>query len=269
MRKRVPGDANDTAQVELRGVRLAFGRRVVFGDLSFRVPKGEIAIVMGGSGSGKSTVLRMVGGLQAPDAGQVSVAGRDLTTLDDYGVQQVRRHLGMLFQSGALLDSMTVFENIALPLREHTDMRESEIRSAVRRRLDSVGLDGVEDLLPRQLSGGMLRRVGLARAIVEDPDILLCDEPFSGLDPINVSRIEALLVKLNRDLGLTVMVTSHHMASSLRMGSRIVLLRDGGAVCGTPRELAASADPKIKEFLGADGAAYLLSLADSPREGTA
>ncbi|MFT5443260.1 MAG: phospholipid/cholesterol/gamma-HCH transport system ATP-binding protein, partial [Myxococcota bacterium] len=179
--------------------------------------------------------------------------------LDEPGLAQVRKRLGMLFQNGALLDSMTIFDNVALPLREHSDLSETEIAAAVRDRLDAVGLDDVEQLLPGELSGGMLRRAALARAIIENPEILLCDEPFSGLDPPNVERIEALLTRLNRERGLTVVVTSHHMASSLRMGHRLVLLKDGAAVSGTPRELAQSEDSNIRDFLGADGVAYLKS----------
>jgi len=253
--------ADAAAHVELRSVRLSFGTRPVFRELSCVIPRGRITVLMGGSGSGKSTVLRMIAGLQRPDAGTIVVAGVEVQTLNERGLVAVRRHLGMLFQNGALLDSMTVFENVALPLREHTDLRESAIREAVVSRLADVGLPDVADLLPRQLSGGMLRRAALARAIIEDPEILLCDEPFSGLDPPNVERIEALLVRLNRERGLTVIVTSHHMASSLRMGDQIVLLRDGGAVCGRPQELARSSDDRISEFLGADADAYLRTLA--------
>lgn len=166
----------------------------------------------------------------------------------------------MLFQNGALLDSMTVFENVGLPLREHTKESPEAIRSRVARVLDAVGLEDVEPLLPRELSGGMLRRVAFARAIVMEPEILLCDEPFSGLDPLNVTRIEELLMQLNRELGLTVVVTSHHMASSLRMADQMILLRDGGCVTGTPEDLADHADDRVKEFLGEDGRAFLARL---------
>jgi phospholipid/cholesterol/gamma-HCH transport system ATP-binding protein len=249
-----------TADVELRSVSLAFGERGVFRDLTCRMAAGRISILMGGSGAGKSTVLRMVGGLLRPDAGRVEVAGEDLLQLGEADVARVRRRLGMLFQNGALLDSMTIFENVALPLREHAKLKEDALREAVHGRLSAVGLEGVDDLLPGELSGGMLRRAALARAIIEDPEILLCDEPFSGLDPPNVERIEALLTRLNRELGLTVIVTSHHMASSLRMGDELILLRDGAAISGAPRELAASGDHEVREFLGADGDAYLKSV---------
>ena len=242
------------AHVEFESVRLAYGERTIFDDLSCRFARARITVLMGGSGTGKSTVLRMIGGLQRPDGGVVRVAGEDVASASDANVQQVRRHLGMLFQDGALLDSMTVLENVGLPLREHTKLGEAEIQDAVHERLEAVGLHDVDDLLPGELSGGMLRRVALARAIIMDPEIVLCDEPFSGLDPPNVERIEALFSELCRERGLTLIVTSHHMASSLRMSDRIVLLRHGRAVTGTPGDLATSGDPEITEFLGTDGA---------------
>ena len=223
---------------------LAFGKRKVFDGMSCRMRKGEIHLLLGGSGTGKSTLLRMIGGLQRPDSGDVRVAGHLLSEKSERELGEIRKGIGMLFQNGALLDSMTVLENVGLPLREHLRQPWAEIATHVARVLKSVGLDGVEGLLPRQLSGGMLRRVAFARAIVMEPEILLCDEPFSGLDPINVSRIEDLLVELNRKLGLTIVVTSHHMASSLRMAHQMILLRRGGCVAGTSEELASSSDPE-------------------------
>jgi phospholipid/cholesterol/gamma-HCH transport system ATP-binding protein len=165
---------------------------------------------------------------------------------------RVRERIGMLFQGGALLDSMTVFENVALPLREHTRQSEAEISERVGRNLAAVGLPDVADLYPRHLSGGMSRRAALARSIVMNPEIVLCDEPFSGLDPLNVRRIEALLVDLSRRAGLTLIVTSHHLASSLRMADRIVFLVDGRAVTGSPEELLRSSDHRIVDFLAAE-----------------
>ena len=251
------------SHVAFDSINLSYGTRDVFQDLACEMLARRVTVLMGPSGSGKSTLLRMIGGLQRPDSGSITVAGQELQDLDESGLAQVRKHLGMLFQNGALLDSMSIFDNVALPLREHSELNSAEIAVAVRERLDAVGLDDVEKLLPGELSGGMLRRAALARAIVEDPEILLCDEPFSGLDPLNVERIEALLMRLNRERGLTVIVTSHHMASSLRMGHRLVLLKDKGAVSGTPRDLAMSEDSDIHEFLGADGGAYLKTLSSS------
>jgi phospholipid/cholesterol/gamma-HCH transport system ATP-binding protein len=249
------GSPPEEVHVELECVRLAFGEREIFKDLSCQFARARITVLMGGSGTGKSTVLRMIGGLQRPDSGQVRIAGDDVASCPEAEVQRVRQRLGMLFQEGALLDSMSVLENVGLPLREHRGLGESEIRDAVHERLAAVGLEGVDDLLPGELSGGMLRRVALARAIILDPEIVLCDEPFSGLDPPNVERIEALFSELCRMRGLTLIVTSHHMASSLRMSDQIVLLRQGRALTGTPGSLATSGDPEIADFLGSDGAA--------------
>jgi phospholipid/cholesterol/gamma-HCH transport system ATP-binding protein len=216
--------------------------------MSCRMRKGGIHLLLGGSGTGKSTLLRMIGGLQRPDSGDVRVAGHLLSEKSERELGEIRKGIGMLFQNGALLDSMTVLENVGLPLREHMRKSWADIATHVARVLKSVGLEGVEGLLPRQLSGGMLRRVAFARAIVMEPEILLCDEPFSGLDPVNVSRIEDLLVELNRALGLTIVVTSHHMASSLRMAHQMILLRRGGCIAGSPEDLASSTDAEVTEL---------------------
>lgn len=226
-----------------------FDRREIFRDLGCVFPRGQLTMLMGGSGSGKTTILRLVGGLLRPQAGSVLVAGEDVARLREGELRRVRHRLGMLFQSGALLDSMTVFENVALPLREHTRLGAAAIAEAVRRRLDAVGLAEVEDLLPGQLSGGMLRRVALARAIVMDPEIVLCDEPFSGLDPPNVRRIEHVLRGLNRDMGLTLLVTAHHYDSALRIADRVALLLGGRLVVGTPQELLESEDSRVTGFI--------------------
>ncbi len=260
------------AAIEIHSLRFAFGSREVFRDLSCAFRGGEISVVMGGSGCGKTTLMRLVGGLQRPDGGTIALDGEPISGLSGRALERLRRRFGMLFQGGALLDSMTIFENVALPLREHARLSEDELAQAVHRRLRAVGLEDVDELLPGELSGGMLRRAALARAIIMDPEILLCDEPFSGLDPPNVDRIEGLLSELNRELGLTVIVSSHHMASSLRMGHQIVLLQEGQAVSGTPGALATSHDSSILEFLGADGAAFASRLAQgaaAPQAGPA
>ena len=251
---------SDEDFISVRNVRLAFGERVVYDGLECHLQKGKIHLLLGGSGSGKSTLLRMIGGLQGPDSGEIRVGGRLLSGLREHELGEIRKGIGMLFQNGALLDSMTVLENVGLPLREHTKKSSAEIAARVSQVLSSVGLEGVESLLPRELSGGMLRRVAFARAIVMEPEILLCDEPFSGLDPLNVTRIEDLLVRLNVELGLTIVITSHHMASSLRMADQLILLRDGKCIAGTPEELAASRDEGVIEFLGEDGRAFLARL---------
>jgi phospholipid/cholesterol/gamma-HCH transport system ATP-binding protein len=243
---------------------MAFGRRVVFQDLSCVFPRGRISVLMGGSGVGKSMLLRLIAGLECPDSGSITVAGQEITGLSERALAPVRRQLGMLFQNGALLDSMSVFDNVALPLREHTGYSDREIAYVVHDRLEAVGLEDVDELLPGELSGGMLRRAALARAIIMSPEILLCDEPFSGLDPPNVERVEGLLTRLCHELGLTILVSSHHMASALRMGHQIILLREGGAVSGSPRILATSGDSEITDFLGADGRTLAAGLISGP-----
>lgn len=240
------------SRVQLNDVHLTRGDRQVFRGLSCDFPRGKISVVLGGSGSGKSTLLRVIGGLTRPNSGSVRVAGQEITGLSDRELFRMRDRLGMLFQGGALLDSLTIFENVALPLREHSKLSEEDIAAEVRRRLDAVGLPDIESLLPGQLSGGMNRRAALARALVTDPEIVLVDEPFSGLDPINVRRIENVLVDLNRRLGLTMIVTSHHLASALRMAFQLVFLVDGGAVLGAPNELLTSDDERVRLFLAAE-----------------
>jgi phospholipid/cholesterol/gamma-HCH transport system ATP-binding protein len=242
------------AHVALENVRVAFGPRVVFEQLDCRFPRGRISVLMGGSGSGKSTILRVIGGLVRPVHGHVWVAGEDVTRLSERGLNRVRRRLGMLFQGSALFDSLSVAENVALPLRERRELSRQEIAAEVQRRLADVGLEDSGGLMPAQLSGGMQRRVGLARAIVSSPEILLCDEPFSGLDPLNVRRIEALLVDLNRRYGHTLIVTSHHVPSTRRMAQQVVFVREGRAVAGSPAELERGPDPGIAEFFRAEEA---------------
>jgi len=242
--------AAPSPHVLLRHVRRAFGRRVVFDDLCCEFPRGNITVIAGGSGSGKSTLLRLVGGLIRPDAGEVLVDGRDVARLRESGLAEVRQGLGMLFQNGALLDSLSVFANVAFPLREHSDLSEREIAEVVHESLRHVGLADVDALLPGQLSGGMRKRVALARAIVRRPSLLLVDEPFSGLDPISALRIERLLVQLRGEGGLTLLVVSHDPPSTLRMAAHLVALVGGRAVQGPPRTLLGHADPRVRALLG-------------------
>ena len=245
-------DREVEARVRLEDVTLSFGRREIFRGLDCAFPRGRISVVMGGSGSGKSTLLRMVAGLVRPVSGRVWVAGEEVGALPERELFRVRERIGMLFQHGALLDSLTVFDNVALPLREHTTLSESDIASEVGRRLAAVGLPDVSGLYPRELSGGMMRRAALARAIITDPEIVLCDEPFSGLDPVNVRRIEKLFVSLNERLGISLLVTSHHIPSSLRMAHQIVFLQDGRAQSGTPEAMRHHADERISGFFAAE-----------------
>ncbi len=241
--------AVDDAPVIFTDVDMAFEDRVVLRGFSCRFPRGKISVILGGSGSGKTTILRLIGGLVQPQRGRITVAGVDISALSETQMYTVRRKLGMMFQGGALLDSLTIFDNLAFPLREHTSMTETEIAAEVHRQLTAVGLSDVDDLLPGQLSGGMIRRAALARAIIRQPEILLCDEPFSGLDPISVKRIEALLQRINRRLNVTMLVSSHHIPSTMRMADQVVLLLDDHTVAGVPAELCQSPDPRIAGFL--------------------
>jgi phospholipid/cholesterol/gamma-HCH transport system ATP-binding protein len=243
-----PSVAGD-APVVFQDVDMAFEDREVLRGFSCRFPRGKISVILGGSGSGKTTILRLIGGLVRPQRGRIVVAGEDITDLSEAQMYRVRQKLGMMFQGGALLDSLTIFDNLAFPLREHTRMGEGEIADEVHRQLAAVGLSEVDDLLPGQLSGGMIRRAALARAIVRKPEILLCDEPFSGLDPISVKRIEALLQRINRRLHVTMLVSSHHIPSTMRMADQVVLLLGERTVAGSPAELRHSADARIAGFL--------------------
>lgn len=259
--------ATDGAHVAFNNVGMAFGARAVFRGLSCTFPHGKISVILGGSGSGKSTVLRLIGGLVQPVTGTIQVAGDEITRLSERQMYGVRRKIGMMFQGGALLDSLTVFDNLAFPLREHTGNSEAEIAEAVHAQLESVGLSDVDALLPGQLSGGMTKRVALARAIIMKPVILLCDEPFSGLDPISARRIEALLVGINQRFGMTIVLVSHHVASTMRMAERVLVLLPDGAVEGSPVELQHSTDPRIVSFLRED-VDESLALIEAPVEFT-
>jgi phospholipid/cholesterol/gamma-HCH transport system ATP-binding protein len=239
----------DDAHVAFEQVRMAFGERVVFRALTCSLPRGKINVILGGSGTGKSTILRLIGGLVRPQSGSIKVAGEEITRLSEGEMYGVREKLGMMFQGGALLDSLTVLDNVALPLREHTNLGQKEILREARATLASVGLQDVDDLLPGQLSGGMVKRAALARAIVRRPVILLCDEPFSGLDPVSVKRIEALLTHINKQLRVTQIIVSHHIASTMRMADWVVLLIGEEVIEGAPAELKRSVDPRVRAFL--------------------
>jgi phospholipid/cholesterol/gamma-HCH transport system ATP-binding protein len=245
-----PSVAADQAVV-LDRVCLAYGNRRVFTSLSCGFPQDRISVILGGSGSGKSSILRLIGGLVRPKSGSVFVQGQDVTRLSQRGLNVARRKLGMMFQGGALLDSYSVFDNVALPLREQRRASPSEIATEVHATLNAVGVSDADSLLPGELSGGMLRRVALARAIIVKPVILLCDEPFSGLDPLTIKRLEALLVQINRQLGMTIIVVSHDIRSTLRLADHVLLLSGGlgsRAIEGTPAQMRRSEQPGVAEF---------------------
>jgi phospholipid/cholesterol/gamma-HCH transport system ATP-binding protein len=241
------------AHVDLISLRLAFGDRRVFDGLSCNFAKGKISIVLGASGVGKSTLLRLIAGLNRPDYGDIWIGEREISRMPERQLRALRRNLGMMFQGGALLDSLSVFDNVALSLREHTKLSEREIADKVHAQFEAVGLKRVDALLPGQISGGMKKRVALARAMITEPEILLIDEPFSGLDPLAVRLIEHLLVDVNRSKGLTMILTNHHIGSTMRMADEIVFLVDGVAVSGSVKEIKESIDPRIQRFLQAAG----------------
>ncbi len=242
------------AHVDILNLRLHFGDRTVFDGLSCRFPQGKITVILGASGGGKSTLLRTIACLQQPDWGDIWVGDKEVTSMHRHQAQQFRRRIGMMFQGGALLDSLTVYDNVSLPLREHTKMTEDEIRETVQHQFTAVGLKNVDQLLPGQLSGGMMKRAALARAMILEPEILLCDEPFSGLDPLAVRLIENLIVETNQRTGVTILMTSHHMGSTMRMADQVVFLVGGAAICGPTKEIQTSVDPRIRSFLRASGA---------------
>jgi phospholipid/cholesterol/gamma-HCH transport system ATP-binding protein len=243
------GEGRGSSAVAIEHLRFRRGTRVVFEDLCCRFPAGRISVVLGASGSGKSTLLRLVASLERPDAGEIRVDGE--LALASAGADALRRHrrsVGMMFQGGALLNSISVFDNVALPLREHTRLPEPEIREQVREIFDAVDLEGVDALLPGQLSGGMTKRAALARALVLRPRLLLCDEPFSGLDPATLRRVEALLVGVNRRFAVTMILTSHHVQSTLRIADHVVVLTEGRALEGPPEALRGRSEPSVREF---------------------
>ena len=243
----VPGKAIIT----LENVSLAFDRPILK-NVSLEAHAGETLMVAGESGTGKSTILKLILRLLLPDEGNINVLGHDVVHLSFQEALDLRRHIGMVFQNAALFDSLTVFENVAYPLRENKDFDEPEIERVVRERLDFVDLDPdqVIDQLPSQLSGGMRKRVGIARAIATDPEVILYDEPTAGLDPLTVGTINELVKKLQRELGVTSLVVTHDIRAGFRVANRVNLLREGEIVFrGTPEEMVASDDKYIQAFL--------------------
>jgi phospholipid/cholesterol/gamma-HCH transport system ATP-binding protein len=238
--------------VEFHDVHKSYGPKQVLRGATLKVYRGEVLVILGGSGSGKSVTLRHMLGLEVPDAGRVLVEEEDVTDLPEEELYRIRKKFGMLFQSGALFDSMTVFENVAFPLREHTDMSEDEIARAVREKLELVNLPNTEHMMPVDLSGGMRKRVGLARAIVLDPKVILYDEPTTGLDPITSQTINELIVDLQTKLNVTSIVVTHDIHSAFSVGDRIAFLHKGVFEwIGSMDEARDSENPRLREFLKA------------------
>jgi len=247
-----PTHPND-ALVELRDVTFGYGERAVLRDLSLTVPRGRVTALMGASGGGKTTVLRLIGGQQRAQRGEVLVGGKDVGAMDESQLYAARRRMGMLFQFGALFTDLSVFDNVAFPLREHTTLPEALVRDIVLMKLDAVGLRGARELMPGQISGGMARRVALARAIALDPELVMYDEPFAGLDPISLGTAARLIRQLNDTLDITSIVVSHDVQETFLIADQVIILADGQvAAQGTPDELRASALPLVRQFIGLD-----------------
>ncbi len=238
--------------VELRRLTFGYGERVILDDVSMQVPRGKVTALMGASGGGKTTVLRLIGGQCRAQQGELLFDGQDVTRMDPSQLYVARRRMGMLFQFGALFADLDVFENVAFPLREHTDLPEALIRDIVLMKLNAVGLRGARDLMPAEVSGGMARRVALARAIVLDPELVMYDEPFAGLDPISLGTAAQLIRRLNDAMGLTSIVVSHDLEETFRIADQVVILANGRiAAQGTPEEVRHSSDPLVQQFVQA------------------
>ncbi|AVZ79991.1 ABC transporter ATP-binding protein [Zoogloeaceae bacteirum Par-f-2] len=237
----------------LRNVRFAYGEREVLRGIDLSVHRGQVVAIMGGSGCGKTTLLRLIGGQLRASAGRVEVDGQDLAQLSRDELYALRRRMGMLFQFGALFTDMSVFDNVAFPLREHTDLPPELVRDLVRLKLNAVGLRGAEALRPAELSGGMARRVALARAVALDPMLIMYDEPFAGLDPISLGVIGQLIRRLNDALGASSILVTHDVQESLQIVDYVYFVSDGRIVAhGTPEEIRASRDPFVHQFVHAE-----------------
>ena len=239
--------------VEVRNLDFSYGARPILSGLRMDFERGKVIAVMGGSGSGKTTILRLIGGQLRPQSGTINVDRKLVNTLDIKALYAMRRKMGMLFQHGALFTDLTVFENVAFPLREHTDLPEELIRSLVLLKLHAVGLRNAAQLKPAEISGGMARRVALARAVALDPELIMYDEPFAGLDPISMGVTANLIRRLNDALGSTSIVVSHDVHETFLIADYVYFLSQGKIVAqGTPDEMMASSDPYVKQFVHAE-----------------
>ncbi|MDB5748835.1 MAG: transporter ATP-binding protein [Massilia sp.] len=239
--------------VEIRDLEFAYGDRKILSNLRMDFPRGKLIAVMGGSGCGKTTVLRLIGGQIRPQRGEVRVGGEAVHKLNTEGLYRLRRRMGMLFQFGALFTDLTIFENVAFPLREHTNLSEELIRNLVLMKLNAVGLRNASKLKPGEISGGMARRVAVARAIALDPELIMYDEPFAGLDPISMGLTASLIRNLNDALGSTSILVSHDVNETFAIADYVYFMSAGKIVAeGTPAELRVSTDPYVKQFVNAE-----------------
>ena len=242
--------SDDAALVRVRGLKFSHGPRVIYDGVDVDIPRGKVTAIMGPSGTGKTTLLRIIGGQWRPAAGTVEFDGSNVHAQRRSALYALRKRMGMLFQNGALLTDLSVFENVAFPIREHTELPESMIRDLVLMKLEAVGLRGARDLYPSQLSGGMSRRVGLARAIALDPDLVMYDEPFTGQDPISMGVLMRLIRSLNDALGLTSIVVSHDVEEVLSISDHAYVIASGKVLAsGSPEAIRGSDSPYVQQFL--------------------
>ena len=251
---------SDAALIELKNLSFGYGERAILGGVSLSVPRGKVTALMGASGGGKTTVLRLIGGQYRAQTGELlmsapngsSEAPQNVALLDHAGLYAARRRMGMLFQFGALFTDLSVFDNVAFPLREHTDLPAALIRDIVLMKLGAVGLRGARDLMPSEISGGMARRVALARAIALDPELIMYDEPFAGLDPISLGTAARLIRQLNDTMGLTSIVVSHDLEETFHIADKVIILANGKvAAQGTPQEVRGSTNALVHQFVNA------------------
>ena len=245
-----PVSVSAEPMISVRDLHVKYGATEILHGVSFDVKRGETLVIMGGSGSGKSTLVRTLIGLEKPSSGHVLIKGKDVAAIGEADLDDVRKKIGMSFQGGALFGSMTVGENVGLPLREHTKLEDSTIEIMVRLKLEQVGLEGFEYYMPSQLSGGMRKRAAVARALAMDPEILFFDEPSAGLDPIIAAGIDQLILELKRAFHMTILVVTHELASAFLIADRIVLIDRGSILAiGTIAEMQSSAQPRVRQFL--------------------
>lgn len=242
--------AQTDTMISLRNLRVSYGEREILHGIDFDVMRGETMVILGGSGSGKSTLLRTLVGLERPSSGEIWLRGKNLAAISGGEMDEIRKKIGMSFQGSALFGSMTVGENVALPLREHTKLEDSTIEIILRLKLDQVGLAGFENYMPSQLSGGMKKRAAVARALAMDPEILFFDEPSAGLDPIIAAGVDQLILELKKAFHMTIIVVTHELASAFLIADRMVLIDKGNVVAiGTTEEMRASTHPRVRQFL--------------------
>ncbi len=243
----------DDILIEINHVDFAYGERPIYRDLSLRVPRGKITALLGPSGTGKTTLLRLIGAQLRPDRGNILFDGIDVHRLKRAELYELRKRMSMLFQSGALFTDLSVFENVAFPLREHTKLPEDLIRTLVLMKLEAVGLRAAAEFSPNELSGGMARRAALARSIALDPDLIMYDEPFVGQDPITMAVLVKLIADLNRSLGITSIIVTHDVAEVMSIAHQIYILADGHVIGGgSPDEVRRSQDPRVQQFIQGD-----------------